>query len=87
MQGCRRNVSAGSVPEIEARREAPDMPLSVTPDGHNKAGDAALGRHAAGTMPGAGLPIHTRTGPAPCRQDAPRFNREPAELARSVRSA
>lgn len=47
--------------------------------------EVSTGQHTAAIMPGARLSIYDRVGPASFWDDAPRFNRKLAELARSSR--
>jgi pimeloyl-ACP methyl ester carboxylesterase len=44
-----------------------------------------MGRHTAAIIPGARYSEYQNIGHAPFWEDAPRFNRELAELARSAR--
>ncbi len=43
-----------------------------------------MGRYTAATVPGARLSLYQNVGHAPFWEDAPRFNGELAELARSA---
>jgi len=71
--------------EIEARLRALDIPVLVTHGQFEKLVDLSMGRHTVGVVPGARLSVYEGIGHAPFWEDAPRFNRELAELARSAR--
>ncbi|MBK1657690.1 alpha/beta fold hydrolase [Paracraurococcus ruber] len=73
--------------DIEARLKALDIPVLVTHGALDKAVDVSMGRYTAGVVPGATLSVYDGIGHAPFWEDAPRFNRELAALARSVRRA
>jgi pimeloyl-ACP methyl ester carboxylesterase len=47
----------------------------------------AAGRYTASAVPGARLSIYEGVGHSPFFEDAPRFNRELAELTRAAQSA
>jgi pimeloyl-ACP methyl ester carboxylesterase len=57
----------------------------VTHGAKDKLITAAMARHTTETTPGARLSTYEDYGHSPFWEDTPRFNRELAELARSVR--
>jgi non-heme chloroperoxidase len=71
--------------EIEARLRALDIPVLVTHGALDKLVDVSMGRWTAEVVPNARLSVYEGVGHAPFWEDAPRFNRELAELARSAR--
>ena len=70
---------------FEARLAALDLPVLVTQGTLDKLIDVTMGRHTAAIVPGARLSEYVNIGHAPFWEDAPRFNRELAELARTAR--
>ena len=76
---------AGRPLEIEARLRALDIPVLVTHGQFDKLVDVSMGRYTASVVPNARLSVYDGIGHAPFWEDAPRFNRELAELARSAR--
>ncbi|WP_149538381.1 alpha/beta fold hydrolase [Siccirubricoccus phaeus] len=73
--------------EIEARLQALDIPVLVTHGLHDRVSDVSMGRYTASVVPNARLSVYDDAGHSPFWEDTPRFNRELAELARSVRRA
>lgn len=71
--------------DIEARLRALDIPVLVTHGRFDKLVDVSMGRHTASVVPNARFSEYELIGHAPFWEDAPRFNRELAELARAVR--
>ncbi len=71
--------------DIDARLRALDIPVLVTHGELDKAVDVSMARFTAGIVPNAKLSVYAGIGHAPFWEDAPRFNRELAELARSAR--
>jgi len=69
----------------EARLRSIDIPVLVTQGQLDKLIDVTMGRHTASIVPGARYSEYQNIGHAPFWEDAPRFNRELAELARGVR--
>jgi non-heme chloroperoxidase len=67
---------------FEARLRSLDLPVLVTQGTLDKLIDVTMGRHTAAIVPGARLSEYGNIGHAPFWEDAPRFNRELAELAR-----
>ena len=61
-----------------------DVPVLVTHGMCDRLVDVTMGRHTAAIIPGARLSEYEGIGHAPFWEDAPRFNRELAELARSA---
>jgi pimeloyl-ACP methyl ester carboxylesterase len=62
-----------------------DIPVLVTHGARDKLITPVMARHTTGTIPGARLSSCEDIGHSPFWEDAPRFNRELADLARSVR--
>jgi pimeloyl-ACP methyl ester carboxylesterase len=73
--------------DIEAKLRALSLPTLVTHGEHDKLVLASMGRYTAATVPGARLSLYEGIGHAPFWEDAPRFNRELAELVRSASTA
>jgi non-heme chloroperoxidase len=71
--------------DIDARLRALDIPVLVTHGELDKAVDVSMARFTASIVPNAKLSVYPGIGHATFWEDAPRFNRELAELARSVR--
>jgi pimeloyl-ACP methyl ester carboxylesterase len=71
--------------EFEERLRTIDLPVLVTQGQLDKLIDVTMGRHTAAIIPGARYSEYQNIGHAPFWEDAPRFNRELAELARSAR--
>lgn len=79
-------VSLGGRPVgFEARLRTLDLPVLVTQGQLDKLIDVSMGRHTAAIIPGARYSEYQNIGHAPFWEDAPRFNRELAELARAAR--
>jgi pimeloyl-ACP methyl ester carboxylesterase len=70
---------------FEERLRTVDVPVLVTHGVLDKVSDITMGRHTASLIPGARLSEYNFIGHAPFWEDAPRFNRELAELVRSAR--
>lgn len=70
--------------DIEAKLRALSLPVLVTHGDQDKLVLASMGRYTAETVPGARLSLYQNIGHAPFWEDAPRFNRELAELGRSA---
>lgn len=70
---------------FEASLRGLDIPVLVTQGTLDKLIDVTMGRHTASIVPGARLSEYVNIGHAPFWEDAPRFNRELAELVRSAR--
>lgn len=70
---------------FEGRLRSVDIPVLVTHGALDKVSDISMGRHTAALIPGARLSEYPFIGHAPFWEDAPRFNRELAELVRSAR--
>lgn len=70
--------------QIDDRLRALNIPVLVTHGDLDKAVDVSMGRFTASIVPNARLSVYNGIGHAPFWEDAPRFNRELAELARSV---
>ena len=70
---------------FEQRLHSLDVPTLITHGRLDKLIDISMGQHSAAIIPGARLSIYEHIGHAPFFEDAPRFNRELAELARSAR--
>ena len=79
-----RPALQGRPMDIDATLRALSLPTLVTHGDQDKLVLASMGRHTAATVPGARLSVYENIGHAPFWEDAPRFNRELAELARSV---
>jgi len=79
-----RLALAGRPMDIEAKLRALSLPTLVTHGELDKLVLASMGRYTAATVPGARLSLYQGIGHAPFWEDAPRFNRELAELARSA---
>jgi pimeloyl-ACP methyl ester carboxylesterase len=62
-----------------------DIPVLVTHGRRDKIVNLAMSEYTARMAPGARLSIYEESGHSPFWEDAPRFNRELAELARAVR--
>lgn len=75
----------GRQASYEAQLRALDIPVVVTAGERDKLITLAMARQTAAWAPGARLSVHEEIGHAPFWEDAPRFNRELAELARAVR--
>lgn len=75
----------GRTADYDAQLRALDIPVLVTHGAKDKLITAAMARHTVGAVPNARLSSYEEIGHAPFWEDAPRFNRELAELARSVR--
>ena len=75
----------GRPAEFEAGLRAVDVPTLVTHGDRDALLAPAMARYTAATVPGARLSLYEGIGHAPFWEDAPRFNRELAELARSAR--
>ena len=73
--------------DIEAKLRALSLPTLVTHGEQDRLVLAAMGRYTAATVPGAKLSLYGGIGHSTFWEDAPRFNREPAELARSAASS
>ena len=73
---------AGRQVGFEARLRSLDLPVLVTQGTLDKLIDVTMGRHTAAIIPGARLSEYVNIGHAPFWEDAPRFNRELAELTR-----
>lgn len=71
--------------QIDDRLRALAIPTLVTHGQYDKVSDVSMGRYTASVVPNARLSVYDGVGHAPFWEDAPRFNRELAELARSVR--
>lgn len=71
--------------DIEASLKALSIPVLVTHGQFDRVVEVSMSRYTASTVPGARLSIYDGVGHAPFWEDAPRFNRELVELARSVR--
>ncbi len=71
--------------DIEASLKALAIPVLVTHGLHDRIVDVSMARYTASVVPNAKLSIYDNAGHAPFWEDAPRFNRELAELAKSVR--
>lgn len=79
-------VSLGGRPvAFEERLKTLDLPVLVTQGQLDKLIDASMGRHTAAIIPGARYSEYQHIGHAPFWEDAPRFNRELAELVRRAR--
>ena len=70
---------------FEQRLRSIDVPVLVTHGVLDKVSDISMGRHTAAIVPGARNSEYPFIGHSPFWEDAPRFNRELAELARSAR--
>lgn len=78
-------VALGGRPlQIEPRLRALTIPVLVTHGDLDKLSDISMGRYTASVVPNAQLSVYNNIGHAPFWEDAPRFNRELAELARRV---
>lgn len=75
----------GRQANYEAPLRALDIPVLVTHGERDKLITMAMARQTAGWATGARLSVYEEIGHAPFWEDAPRFNRELAELARQVR--
>ena len=80
-----RSAVPGRPLQIDDRLRALNIPVLVTNGALDKAVDVTMGRFTASNVPNARLSVYDGIGHAPFWEDAPRFNRELAELARSVR--
>lgn len=69
---------------FEQRLREVSVPTLVTQGQLDKLITAAMGRHTASLVPGARYSEYEHIGHAPFWEDAPRFNRELAELVRSA---
>jgi non-heme chloroperoxidase len=79
-------ISLGGRPaNYEAMLRALNVPVLVTHGVRDKVVDVTMGRFTAGLAPGARLSEYDHIGHAPFWEDAPRFNRELAELVRAAR--
>jgi non-heme chloroperoxidase len=79
-----RLALTGRPMDVEAKLRALSLPVLVTHGDRDKLVLPSMARYTAETVPGARLSIYENIGHAPFWEDAPRFNREPAELARSA---
>jgi non-heme chloroperoxidase len=70
---------------FEQRLRTVDVPVLVTHGVLDKVSDITMARHTASLIPGSRLSEYPFIGHAPFWEDAPRFNRELAELVRSAR--
>lgn len=70
---------------FEQRLRTVDVPVLVTHGLLDKVSDISMARHTASLIPGSRLSEYPFIGHAPFWEDAPRFNRELAELVRSAR--
>ncbi|WP_376096568.1 alpha/beta fold hydrolase [Roseomonas sp. CCTCC AB2023176] len=75
----------GRPAEYEAGLRAVDVPTLVTQGEADALITPVMARYTAATVPGARLSLYVGIGHAPFWEDAPRFNRELAGLARSAR--
>jgi len=75
----------GRTANYEAPLRALDIPVLVTHGLRDRLINLAMAQQTAGWAPGALLSTYEEIGHSPFWEDAPRFNRELAELARSVR--
>lgn len=75
----------GRPADYDARLKAVDVPTLVTQGERDILITPVMARYTASTVPGARLSMYEGIGHAPFWEDAPRFNRELAELARSSR--
>lgn len=75
----------GRTADYEAQLRALEIPVLVTHGERDKLITMAMARGTAERVPGAQLSVYEEIGHAPFWEDAPRFNRELAELARRVR--
>lgn len=75
----------GRSSNFEAQLRALDVPVLVTQGNRDKLITMAMSSWTAERAPGSRLSVYEEIGHAPFWEDAPRFNRELAELARSVR--
>ena len=79
-------LSMGGRPlQIDDKLRALNIPVLVTHGDLDKLADVSMGRFTASLVPNARLSIYNNIGHAPFWEDAPRYNRELAEFARSVR--
>jgi pimeloyl-ACP methyl ester carboxylesterase len=77
----------GRPANYEAPLRALEVPVLVTHGELDRAVDISMGRYTAATARGAQASFWPHIGHAPFWEDAPRFNRELAALARSARRA
>ena len=75
----------GRTLDMDARLRTIDVPTLITHGVLDKAADITMARHTASVIPNARLSAWDNIGHAPFWEDAPRFNRELAELARGAR--
>jgi pimeloyl-ACP methyl ester carboxylesterase len=75
----------GRVANYEPQLRALDIPVLVTQGMRDKVTAPPMSQQTAGWAPGARLSAYDEAGHCPFWEDAPRFNRELAELARAVR--
>jgi pimeloyl-ACP methyl ester carboxylesterase len=75
----------GRPASYDTQLRALDIPVLVTHGAKDKLITAAMARHTTETAAGARLSTYEDYGHSPFWEDAPRFNRELAELARGVR--
>lgn len=74
----------GRQAHYEPQLRALDIPVLVTHGARDKVVDLRMGRFTAEATPGARLSVFEAAGHVPFWEDAPRFNRELAELVRSA---
>jgi pimeloyl-ACP methyl ester carboxylesterase len=70
--------------DIDAALRALSLPVLVTHGEQDKLVLPSMGRYTAGVVPGARLSLYQGIGHAPFWEDAPRFNRDLPELARTA---
>jgi pimeloyl-ACP methyl ester carboxylesterase len=75
----------GRVADYAPQLRALDIPVLVTHGQRDKLVNLSLSQRTAAAAPGARLSLYEEIGHSTFWEDAPRFNRELAELARSVR--
>lgn len=75
----------GRAADYAPQLRALDIPVLVTHGQRDKLVNQSLSQRTASLAPGARLSVYDEIGHSPFWEDAPRFNRELAELARSVR--
>ena len=74
----------GRKADYEPVLRALDIPVLVTHGTQDRLVDIRMARYTAATVPGAKLSVYEGAGHAPFWEDAPRFNRELAELVRTA---
>lgn len=80
-----RSSLGGRQVAFEQRLHGLDVPTLITHGRPDKLIDVSMGQRSAAIIPGARLSIYEHIGHAPVSEEAPRFNRELAELARAAR--